>query len=330
MKSKMKSKMISEKRTPIIGTALTLLGGIFWGLSGACGQYLFEFEGANAKWLVSVRLLTAGLLMVLFYIAKDLCQNRTVKNALSVFSNRRDAASVCLYGIGGMMLCQYAYFTCIEFSNAGTATMVQYISPAMIMLIVCLTERKKPMPAEVVGVFSAFIGIFFIATHGDLTRLAISEKALFWGLLSAIAVVFYNLFPAGLMKRYSTPYLLGWAMLIGGIVLSLIFKPFSMKQPIHLSTLLALAAVILLGTIVSFSFYMQGVKMIGPTKAILYSCIEPVSAALIAAVWLGSSFAPLDILGFMFVISTIFILTFSKTGAKKADTKKTAPEALSD
>lgn len=317
--------MTSEKHTNILGTILTLLGGTFWGLSGACGQYLFDFEGANAKWLVSIRLLTAGLLMVLFYIAKDVWKNHTVKNAFRVFSNKRDAVSVILYGIGGMMLCQFSYFTCIEYSNAGTATMVQYIAPVLIMMTVCLLERKKPMLSELTAAFFAMLGIFLLATHGDLTHLVISEETLFWGLLSAVAVVFYNLFPIGLMNRYPTPYLLGWAMLIGGMLLCFLFKPFSIRQPVYPSTLLALAAVILLGTIVSFSFYMQGVKMIGATKASLYGCIEPVSAAFISALWLGSSFEPLDILGFAFVISTIFILSLAKS-----NTKKSASEALSN
>ena len=302
----------SEKQTKIIGTLITLAGGTFWGLSGACGQYLFHFEGANSKWLVSIRLLIAGLVMVLFYILRDILKNHTLRNAFRIFADKRDTLEVVLYGIGGMMLCQFSYFTCIEYSNAGTATMIQYVAPVLIMITVCIMERKKPLPAELIAALSALAGIFLLATHGDWTHLVISGKALFWGLFSAIAVVFYNLFPKRLLQRFSAPYLLGFAMLIGGILLCLLFRPWSIPQPIHASTLIALTAVILLGTIVAFSLYMQGVKMIGPTKASLYGCIEPVSAAVISAVWLKSSFEMLDILGFAFVLSTIFILTFSK------------------
>lgn len=304
--------MMEEKRTKITGTLITLLGGTFWGLSGACGQYLFNYEGANSKWLVSIRLLIAGLLMVLFYLIRDLFQNHTVRNALHIFEKKRDVLDIVLYGIGGMMLCQFSYFTCIQYSNAGTATMVQYIAPALVMLTVCVLERKKPLPTEILAAFLALSGIFLLATHGDVTHLVISKETLFWGLLSAVTVVFYNLYPRRLMKDFSAPYLLGWAMLIGGIVLCPLFRPWTYEQPIHSSTLAALFAVIFLGTIVSFSFYMQGVKMIGPTKASLYACIEPVSAAVIAAVWLHASFEPLDILGFALVISTIFVLALSK------------------
>lgn len=303
--------MNTTKQTQIIGTVLTLLGGTFWGLSGACGQYLFSREGANSKWLVSLRLLIAGLIMVLFYLARDLIRHHTLRNALRVFSDRRNALDVALYGIGGMMLCQFSYFTCIEYSNAGTATMIQYIAPVLIMLTVCLLEKKRPLPAELVAAFFAVLGIFLLATHGDLTHLVISKQTLFWGLLSAVTVVFYNLYPRRLMQQFSAPSLLGWAMLIGGILLCALFQPWSYGQPLHSSTLAAMFAVIFLGTIVSFSFYMQGVKMIGPTRASLYACIEPVSAALIAAVWLKESFQPIDIAGFACVISTIFILTFA-------------------
>lgn len=44
------------------GVAMTILGGCLWGFSGACGQYLFNYKDVTAKWLVPVRLMTAGAL----------------------------------------------------------------------------------------------------------------------------------------------------------------------------------------------------------------------------------------------------------------------------
>ena len=38
------------------GIALTLLGGICWGVSGSIGQYLFDVEGMDSRWLVPIRL----------------------------------------------------------------------------------------------------------------------------------------------------------------------------------------------------------------------------------------------------------------------------------
>ena len=40
-----------QRREQLRGIALTIIGGIFWGLAGVCGQYLFEERGFTAKWL---------------------------------------------------------------------------------------------------------------------------------------------------------------------------------------------------------------------------------------------------------------------------------------
>ena len=50
------------KRYEIIGVLLTLLGAVLWGVSGASVQFLSNFRDMNLEWLVTMRLITAGLL----------------------------------------------------------------------------------------------------------------------------------------------------------------------------------------------------------------------------------------------------------------------------
>lgn len=294
---------MNTQKKRIVGIIITLIGGAFWGLSGACGQYLFEYKGASAKWLVPIRLVIAGFVMLAYFLVKD------KKTALSVWKTKRNAIDVIVYGLAGLMLCQYTYFATIESSNAGTATVLQYVAPVMIMIVVCIMEKKIPKIVEIVAIICALTGIFLIATHGNVHQLVISKETLFYGMISATAIVVYNLQPKNLMKQFSTPLLLAWGMSIGGSILFLIFKPWKYSPIIDMGTIFALIAIILLGTIFSFSFYMQGVKLIGPTHASLYACVEPVAAAILSSVWLKAPFTLIDLIGFAFIISTIFILT---------------------
>ena len=153
--------------------------------------------------------------------------------------------------------------------------------------------------------------MFLLATHGNINQLVISKETLFMGLASAVTVVIYNIQPKNLMTQFSTPLLLAWAMLIGGGVLTIIFKPWIYTPIIDIESIIALIVIIFLGTIVSFSLYMQGVKLIGPTKASLYACIEPVAAAVLSAVWLKNPLGFIDISGFILIVSTIFILMYA-------------------
>ena len=62
MQTKDESKLINKKKEVISGTILTITGGILWGISGVCGQFLFQNKEVTASWLVPIRLVTAGLL----------------------------------------------------------------------------------------------------------------------------------------------------------------------------------------------------------------------------------------------------------------------------
>ena len=65
---------------------------------------------------------------------------------------------------------------------------------------------------------------------------------------------------------------------------------------------------VIIGSVLSYTLYMQGVKDIGGVKASMIACIEPVSAVLFACLWLKSEFILIDILGFVLILSTVFIL----------------------
>lgn len=293
----------TEKNRMITGTIVTIAGGILWGVSGVCGQYMFQNKGVTAPWLVSVRLVAAGLLMLCYYFLTDREQT------LAIWKSKRDRRDVLIYGLLGMMPCQYAYFQTIEWSNAGTATVIQYLGPALIVIWVCFRTKRMPTVQEVIGVILAVIGVFLIATHGNPTTLALSGRALLMGLASAVAVALYTLEPARLQKKYDTPLILAWGMAIGGIALTLISRPWTVKG-IQADTEMftALAFVVVFGTMAGFSLYMTGVKLIGSVKASLYAYMEPVSSMILTVLWMKVNFTTPDLIGTLFVIATIIIL----------------------
>ncbi len=288
----------------MIGILITIIGGICWGLSGTCGQFLFEQKGVTTKWLVPVRLVTAGMIMLTYFIIRER------KEAFRIWKKKYDAIDVIIYGIAGLMACQFTYFYTIELSNAGTATVIQYIAPAIIMVLVCFMEKRIPKALEVLSLILAVLGIFLIATRGNIRQLAISKEALIVGLISALTVVIYNLQPKRMLTRYSAPYILSWGLVIGGIVLSFIFKPWEYTVQFDFGVIAALVGVIGLGSIGGFSLYMHGVKLIGPGRASLYSCVEPIAATLLSAVWLKVPFVTIDLVGFACIIVAIMLLGF--------------------
>ena len=296
---------MNKKSKTAAGVVLSLLGGIFWGFSGSCGQYLFTYHGVDSKWIVPIRMISTGIILLIISAAKH------KSKIVGVWKGKRNFACMAAFTLFGLILCQYSYFTAIAHSNAGTATVLQYLSPVMILIFVCLKNKKLPMFAEIIAIILAVSGTFVIATGGDIGSFAVSTPALVWGIASAVFLACYSLIPTPLLKDYDTPTVLGWGMLAGGIALLPVFRPWEIMPEITLSLVAALSGIIIFGTVIAYTFYLEGIHLIGATKASIISSIEPVSATVISAVWLGTEFSGADIIGFVMIISTIFIITFT-------------------
>ena len=291
------------------GTLIVLTACFFWGFSGVCGQFLTQNKGITIPWLVPNRLVFAGLIMVIMgFISQG-------RQFLSIWKN--DAKRLLVFAIFGMTFCQFSYFSSIAASNAGTATVLQQISIILIMLYICLKSKKLPNKKESLSLVLAMVGAFLIATHGIPNTLVMSPAGLFWGLCNALAVSLYTLIPVKLIKRYGALSATGWAMLIGGILLQIAFQPWTMSVNIDNQVIYGLIVIIIFGTILPFSMYLRGVVLAGATRASMMTNVEPLTATIISATWLGSKFHPMDILGSICVLSTIFILASEKNIEKK-------------
>lgn len=288
------------------GCILTVVGGSLWGFSGTCGQYLLQKKGLTSDWLVPYRLLLAGMILL------AVCYIQNGPKIFGVWKKPRDAAEILIFGIVGMSMCQYTYFTAIACSNAGTATVLQYLGPVLIVAYVSFRRLRLPSAGETAAVILAVAGTFLLATHGNLHTLVISKEALIWGLLSAVALAVYTTQPGRLLNTWGSMPTTAWGMLIGGIMLSAVFRPWNMEVSVDPVVIGGMAVIILLGTIVAFTCYMEGVRLVGPQKGSLFAAVEPVSATIFSVLLMGEAFAPVDLLGFLLIISTIFLLATSK------------------
>jgi drug/metabolite transporter (DMT)-like permease len=292
------------------GCGLAFMSAMLWGVSGTAGQFLFAHRGVNTEWLVAVRMLSAGVLMLGFVAV------RAPRDLFTVWTHKADALRMMIFGLFGMLAVQYTYFAAINASNAATATVIQYTGPVLIVGWFALQKKRWPTPIEALCVGMAVAGTFFMVTHGSLTSLSISTMALVWGLSSAVALAFYSIQPLTLMSRYSPPIVIGWGMLTGGLALSLVHAPWAIEGTWDAPAIGAFAFVIVFGTLIPFYAYLMAVKIIGPETSSLLACAEPLASAILAMIWLGTRFGPYDWLGTALILATVISLTLRTTEPK--------------
>ncbi len=293
-----------KQNTAVRGTLCALLGGICWGFSGTMGQYLFSAKGLETAWVTTVRMLLAGVLLLGVMAA------RQPKEVTRVWRVGKDARRLVLFAALGLIPCQFTYLECIAYSNSATGTALNYLGQMMILFYVCLTTRRLPTRWEITALLLAMLGVFFLATHGNIHTLVLSPQALFWGLLGAAMVVVYSALPRPLLAVYGSPAVTGWGMLVGGVLLFFLSRFWQQQVTLDGATVAGVLLIGVVGTAMAFTFYLQGVRDIGPVKTSLLSCAELVTAGILTCLWLKTPLVLQDFVGMALILGMVIFLSF--------------------
>lgn len=117
------------------GSLMVLVAGTAWGLSGVSGQYLMT-HGVNLNLLTSLRLIIAGSILGLFTLIKQREKIRTL------LSDKKGVKQLIFFSLAGLLMNQFTYMNAIKYTNAGTATVLQYMSPVLILVAVSVVEKR--------------------------------------------------------------------------------------------------------------------------------------------------------------------------------------------
>ena len=293
---------MDDRKIAIRGTLCAISGGVCWGFSGTMGQFLFSQKGLTTSWVTTVRMLIAGVLLLGVMAAR---RPKEVRAIGKVWTVKKDVRRLLLFAALGLIPCQFTYLECIANSNSATGTALNYLGQMMILLYVCFVTRRLPTRWEITALLLAFLGVFFLATHGDVHTLVLSPQALFWGLIGAVMVVVYNTLPQRLLRVYGSPVITGWGMLLGGVILGLLSRVWTQEVTQQGTTVLGILLIGVVGTAMAFTLYLQGVNDIGPVKTSLLSCAELVTAGVLTSVWLKTPLAWQDVLGMALILGMV-------------------------
>ncbi|HGA3722411.1 TPA: DMT family transporter [Streptococcus agalactiae] len=292
------------------GTMMTLAAGLAWGISGISGQYLMS-HGVHVNLLTSLRLLITGIFLL------SLARSKQKEHLVAAWKQPKFLKQVLLFSIFGLVLNQYAFLRAIHLTNAGTATVLQYMAPILILSIVCILNRQRPTSFEIIAIAMAILGAYMIATHGKLGSLAITPKGLMWGLGSAITYSIYILLPVKLIHEWGSTIVIGSGMFIGGILFSLVTKAWQYPLQINVMSILAYIGIIGIGTIFAYTFFLKGVSIVGAVKGSLLASVEPVSSVFLTVLVLGEIFYPIDLLGMLFIFLAVTLISYKDLIALK-------------
>ncbi|QFF97801.1 EamA/RhaT family transporter [Psychrobacillus glaciei] len=292
------------------GITLIIVGAMLWGASGPMMEWVLHNSNFSIQFFMTIRLTVAGLFLLFFLKLSG-------KQIFTIWKEPSWWRQLVVFGIFGMLGAQYTFVATIEASNASIATLLQFLGPIYIVLLVSWKSRKFPPRYQVIGIVGTLLGLFFLLTNAKLDELLISTEALLWGLGVGLTFAFYTVYPARLMKEWGVLIVVGWGMLVGGTVLAIVTQCWRSNEWNYLSEFpvnLMVAFIILIGTI-AFVLFLSSMKYITAVETSILSSMEPLTAMVISVIWFGQILGAWQYFGV--VVMLVFVTWLSVAGEIK-------------
>ncbi|MGH9467177.1 MAG: DMT family transporter [Terriglobales bacterium] len=301
-------KRAPEAYAPNLGYVLIGAAACCWGGSATLGRAMFTGRVAQA---VSPLVLTQ---MRVTLAALALLAAVAILRRGAIFLPRREAAAAVLLGVVGMATSNVLFYTAIERTNVAVAIIVQFTAPIWVLVYMVARGRQRATWARVGAVVLAFAGValvlgvmgagwrFFPA--GGLDALGVGAA-----LASAFTFAYYNIGGEKLATR-ADAILVSLHMLVGAALVLLVAHPPWLVWRAHYGgpEWVFFAEFSLLATLAPTLLYLSGLRFLDPTRAVVTSCLEPVSGILLAAYFLGERLVWTTGLGVVCVLSAILLV----------------------
>ena len=265
---------------------------MLWGATGPLMEWLLEHTLLTVSFMLTIRLVVAGLVLLTYLLL-------TKQTIFSIWQQKIWGRQLLIFGIVGMLGVQYAFVAAINESNAVLATLLQFLAPIFVVAYVSLRRKKWPPKYQILGIIGTLGGLFLLLTNASFNDLLVSSKALLWGVAVGLTFAFYTLYPARLMKEWNVLLVVGWGMLIGGLVLGIVSRiwqsnEWSVFTNLQITGLML--ALIIFGTI-AFVLFLSSMKYITPVEASILSSIEPLTAMVISVIVFSTSLGVWQLVG---------------------------------
>lgn len=232
----------------------------------------------------------------------------------AVFDDPHDRLHMVILGLAGLLPVQYAYFAAIQDGSVTSATLLQYLGPVLIVLYGVWRYRRIPERGPLASMALAVIGTWLLISNGSWDAFIVPINAVAWGLLSALALAFYTIYPQAMLKRFGSAVIVGGGMLIGGLSFMVIAPPWAIGGQQWSWTVLGMVAfVVIVGTLVAFYLYLASLKWLEPATTGLLACAEPLAAAGASMIWLHMRLTLLQDLGGLAIVIGVMMLAASQT-----------------
>jgi drug/metabolite transporter (DMT)-like permease len=268
---------------------------LFWAggfiATRVAAQHFKPFTGASIRYLVACALLVP----LAASLQKDFWR-----------PGRKKLLQYALLGFSGIFAYNFFFFRGLELVPASHGALITALSPLMVMLFSAWRYGEKLHARSLVGLALAMVGVVVVVSRGDprslLSGLHLGDAFM---LGCPVTWAVYTLAGKEYLKTSSPITATAWASITGCLMLLAfsLFEPSPVNVPAEAVWALVYLGVI--GTVLAFIWYYQGVVKIGATRTAVFSNLIPVFAMLLSVLILKEDVEPYSYVGAALVIGGV-------------------------
>jgi DME family drug/metabolite transporter len=287
--STLPSPALSSRRSPGRGFLLVVAAALCWGTSGLSGRVVADRAGLSALDVAWYRLAIGAVVLAAAWAA-------TARRRGPAVPLTRPVTSRLLLIGAGLAAYQLAYFSAVEQAGVSIATLVALgLAPLLIAVGGTLLGSGRPDRATVTALGAALVGLTLLV---GVSAGADTGTTVLLGALTATgsALGYAVVTLAGGGVPAGVPVTL--AGFTGG---ALLLTPVALARGLTVpSDGVALAVLLYLGLVPSalaYGLFFTGVRTVPGAVASIATLLEPLTATLLATVFLGERLEPAAVAG---------------------------------
>jgi drug/metabolite transporter (DMT)-like permease len=215
---------------------------------------------------------------------------------------------LCLLGFSGIFAYNFFFFKGLKLVPASHGALLVALNPSIVMVLSALWYREKISILQIAGVLLSLFGVTIVISKGMIGQLFSSfELGDAFMLGCPLTWAIYTLAGKEALKKNSPLQASAWAALTG-LVMLIIFS-FSEPIPEAVSTKvwIALAYLGVVGTVIAFIWYYDGIRKIGATRTSIFNNLVPVFALILSVLILHEEVSWYTWLGGLLVICGVLL-----------------------
>jgi drug/metabolite transporter (DMT)-like permease len=287
----------------LTGILLIAVSAALFGTLAILGRYAYA-DGMDTFTILFLRFGLAALLMAVIQLRKH-----------EQLPRGKLLAQLIGMGALGYVGQAFCYLTAQKYASAGLVALLLYLYPFFVTILSALVLKESIKGVKMLALLLALAGTALTVgpAGGQLPGILLALSA-------ALIYSVYIIVGAQVLKQVSATQSSLIIFAAAGTVFGALSVFNGPHFPATVNGWLAIAAMVLIATVIPVVTFLAGVQRIGPTNAAMLSTLEPVVTVLLAAALLGDTLQPITLLGGGLILVAVILLT-------RSEMRQTAPVA---